>query len=447
MKQTPKLLNKNGQPKSLTENAKAQLAKDAGDAIFARLSFDTPSKDGASSGESVLDSEDSYTKALIVKAAQEFERIADLIEHLEGRKKKYLAAAKGILAIYLEPFQDWAKGFIPENQTLKYIDSDGNEVNLKDAKLAVSRTCDRWLLNLAKLSNNALKGKPADGDKPPKPSMFDTASKGKRLEGFTLSNTELVKGKAAIAFTAEDGDGKIRAAILEIADAASLFNRDKRAKAGEIVKRLTDFEWDKRFGLDDGLVSELIQLRIYGLQWSACDQAIKEAKEKQENFLKAISSRAALKAESDRMLLNLKADKDFKKEHSGIGGTSVEPTLESPKANLTDPKLNGEVSKPMAAITWQDRAIKRIHKAAFNVYPDITDVELDSLTKECFDVMKGSAEEDFDFADPTNFDHAFDLEYLEEWFEAKAERNAESRDIETERYVDHIHSIAETVNA
>lgn len=364
-----RLLDKAGNPKVPSDEAKAELARNAGEAIRSRLSFDLPDNAGSqSSNESLLDGEDSYTKALIVRCASEFERISDLIEALEARKKKYLAGGKSILAIHGESFEEWAMSLIPENIKAEYADNNGNKVIISNAREAMGQVAERWLLNLCKLSNNQLKGKPADGNKVSKPSMFDDPKKGKRLSGFELSNDERIKGKALTEITLEDRDGVIRSAILEIADAASLFNREETEKAGQIVKRLTDTNWDKRFGFDDLLVGELIQMRIYGLQYSACEQAITEAKKKQEDFLKAISSRAALKAESDRRIQRLKEQKEHNKTHNGLGGTTVQPSESAPNVDLADSQLNGKPDEVKTAITWKDKTERRLRKIATAEY-------------------------------------------------------------------------------
>lgn len=350
-----KLLDSAGNQKAVTQppsvdEQRAEALQTLGDRIFAKLNFGTPDADFAPNSENGKAS--SFSKSILFQIATLFTSLSSFISELESRRKTWNEGARARISIHSAAFCDWASNLIPDIGA-DFVDGKGNKLSLASAKEAVRQSAGQWLLNLGKLSNSALRGKPAEDGKPAKLSSFDDPKRGKQLATFKISNDERLKGSAGVRFNLEDSDGKIRAAILEISDAADCFNQNRRAEGAAIVKRLIDATLDSRFDFDDGLVIGLIQARIYGLFGAMATQAIKEAKEKQENYLKSIAADAALKVESERMSSLLKSQKDYKSEHSGVGGTRFQMPPETPPEPST-----------MASITFGDKAKRRIAKIA-----------------------------------------------------------------------------------
>lgn len=395
--QKARILDGKGNPKEINstpsvEEQRAELLEDLGNEIFSKLNFGTPDNDSSTTTENGKAT--SFSKSILFQIATLFTSLSSFISELESRRKTWNEGAKATIAIYSASFCEWASSLIPDIGA-DFVDGKGNKLSLVSAKAAVAQSAGQWLINLGKLSNSALRGKPAEDGKAPKPSMFDDPKRGKQLSTFTVRNEERLKGSAGVRFNLEDSDGKIRAAILEISDAADAFNQNRRADGALIVKRLTDLTLDSRFGFDDGLVIGLLQARIYGLFGSMATQAIKEAKEKQENYLKSIAADAALKVESERMASLLKADKDYKKEHSGVGGTR----FQMPESTPLQPEV-------MNGITFEDKAKRRVAKLAHEMgltefsRTEIVDVTMDLSTDRDYldgklDMSAVSFEKDF----------------------------------------------------
>lgn len=332
------------------------------DDYFQRLIFGTPNLDRLQSETPTQDTGNAtnYSKAVLLQLAASFSDHTQLIETLEKKRKDWSEGARLSFAPFVEQFATWAESLVPD--TALDFTSGNDRLHLSSAKVAIRQTALAWLDNLAKLSNNAIRGRKAEADKAAKAGMMDDPKKGKTLKGFSVSNTENVKGKASVSFCVEDTDGLLRAFILEICEVVDLFDRDQRVDAVQIIERLTgNSNEDKRFAFDADLVFAFIQGRLFGKLASNASQQIKEAQQQKDAYLKSIAVSAA---DEQRLEEIRRATERQKEKESAVGVTNP------------DSASNQQV-RPMTGITSRSIVEREILKEW--TLADLTKDEIDSL--------------------------------------------------------------------
>lgn len=331
------------------------------DDYFQRLIFGTPNLDRLQSETPTQDTGNAtnYSKAVLLQLAASFSDYTQLIETLEKKRKDWSEGARLSFAPFVEQFATWAESLVPD--TALDFTSGNDRLHLSSAKVAIRQTALAWLDNLAKLSNNAIRGRKAEADKAAKAGMMDDPKKGKTLKGFSVSNTEDVKGKASVSFCVEDTDGLLRAFILEICEVVDLFDRDQRVDAVQIIERLTgNSNEDKRFAFDADLVFAFIQGRLFGKLASNASQQIKEAQQQKDAYLKSIAVSAADEARLEEIR---RATERQKEKQAG-------------EVSNPDSASNQQV-RPMTGITSRSIVERKAKDAGHLV--DLTDDDIESI--------------------------------------------------------------------
>jgi hypothetical protein len=258
----------------------------------------------------------------------------------------------------------WSAGLTPPEMASKVVQMTsliGESFSVPQG-VAVSLTCQAWLLGLAKESGLTYFPKASKSGKP-KASLFDDPKKGTKSQLMT-GGTEEVEGGAQASYYVKDKTGRLQKLIELIVIGAGYLSRNELVEAARTFEDLTGQNpADTRFNFNDASMKRLWNARLCGIIASTAAQWKKELNEKLKKNEKIKVATEVEQRQFEEMLGAIDRDKN-RKELKGET-PKVEKIPGSKVASVeTKAALPIGTAKPLTAEDIAKKKLEREAKAA-----------------------------------------------------------------------------------
>lgn len=322
-----------------------------GKSLFARFRFELPSEAESDESDELseiaadLGSDVSFTKILLDGAMESASgNLVAFIKYCENASKILKKSARLSLKRAEEYYLAWASGFAPK-QSIKLTNGKGSALELDKSEF--ERSTKAFFYAMGKISNTALFGKKASGDKQEVKSIFRSPGKVAKIEGFESGEGGTHHAEAIVSHYILDNEGNVEGSLTLFGVLAKqLNNRDAKgfASTWKTLRGIPGV--DSRYNFEEWAMEAITQGRLDGMIAAQFDEQIRKAQQALEanRQYEALNASDRLRVQEIKRLLLVAKNEEQKQKTETLGDSSI-PAPDTKATDASDPKLTLERMK------------------------------------------------------------------------------------------------------